>query len=93
MANQKTVKTDHFETPQVDGRKIVATHRRRIQNYERRHEVSSDDMLRMVSVGKVRETAEILKWMQAYHVLRLLKPTTRTDGIHTTTTEQSTRNA
>lgn len=60
------------ETCIVDGHHIRNSLRRRIRDYERRYEISSSQMAKVISSGQVRETAEILKWMQSYHVLGLI---------------------
>jgi len=44
--------------------------------YERRYEIASSEMLKHLSAGTIRETAEMLKWMQAYHALRLIEEQT-----------------
>ena len=61
----------------------------RIRVFERRYEMSSDKMDLAYSLGLVRETAEIVEWMQAYHVRKYLNEKTLTTGTPTTTTEQS----
>ena len=90
---KETVKTRKFDTPKVSGRKAIQGYRRSIRTYEQRYETSSVEMLSKVSSGEVRETAEILKWMQAYHALQSLEDATRTVGTHTTTTAPSTKSA
>lgn len=64
---------------------------RRVRLYERRYEMPSDRMAVMLKLSCVRETAEVLKWMQSYHALRLLKSKTPMTGTHTTTTVSSTK--
>jgi hypothetical protein len=61
----------------------------RIRVFERRYEMSSDKMDLAFSLGLVRETAEIVEWMQAYYVRKYLNEKTLTTGTPTTTTEQS----
>ena len=62
----------------------------KIRKFEHRYERPSERMLQLLTWGEVKETAEILEWMQAYHVRRWLKEReTPTTGIHTTTTEPS----
>ncbi len=63
---------------------------KKIRKYEQRYEMSSEKMSRGLSDGFVRETAEILEWMQAYHGLRYLEEQTPTTGTPSTTTEPST---
>jgi hypothetical protein len=61
----------------------------RIRVFERRYEMSSDKMDLAFSLGLVRETAEIVEWMQAYYVRKYLNEKTLTTGTPTTITEQS----
>lgn len=64
----------------------------KIREFERRYERPSDRMLQLLTWGEVKETAEILEWMQAYHVCRWLQEKeTPTTGTPTTITEQSTK--
>ena len=86
------IKTAKFESPVLGGKEAIQKLKRGIRIYERRYEASSTDMLKKVSSGEVAETAEILKWMQTYHALRLIEGATPTNGTHMTTTEPSTRN-
>lgn len=72
-----------FETHKVDRRQVLKNLRRRIRVCERRYEIASSEMLKGLSAGNVRETAEILKWMQAYHALRMIERRTPTTGTHT----------
>ena len=62
----------------------------RIKVFERRYEMSSEKMCQAFSLGVVRETAEIIEWLQAYHVLLRFQGATHTDGTHGTTSELST---
>ena len=62
----------------------------KIESSERHYKQSSEQMLQSITCGAVEETAEILEWMQAYHVRRwLTEKTTPTTGTHSTITEQS----
>lgn len=64
----------------------------KIRKFERRYERPSERMLQLVTWGEVKETAEILEWMQAYHVRRWLREKeTLTTGTPTTTTGPSMR--
>ena len=45
----------------------------KIRKFEHRYERPSERMLQLLTWGEVKETAEILEWMQAYHVRRWLK--------------------
>lgn len=62
---------------------------RRIRKYERRYEVTSEEMATRLRSGCVHDTAEIIEWMQAYHVLQYLRSRTPTTGIHGITIRQS----
>ena len=64
--------------------------RERIRVFERRYEMSSEKMCHAFSLGVVRETAEIIEWLQAYHVLLRFQGATHTDGTLGTTTKPST---
>ena len=61
----------------------------RIKVFERRYEMSSEKMCQGFSLGLIRETAEIIEWLQAYHVLLRFQGQTHMDGIPGTTTEPS----
>ena len=64
----------------------------KIREFEHRYERQSERMLQLLTWGEVKETAEILEWMQAYHVRRYLKEKeTLTTGIPTATIERSTK--
>ncbi len=65
--------------------------RGRIQVFEHRYEMSSEKMCQAFSLGVVRETAEIIEWLQAYHVLQRFQGATPMAGTHGTTTESSTK--
>ena len=65
----------------------------RIRVFEHRYEMSSEKMSEEYSLGLVRETAEIVEWMQVYHVRKYLNEKTPMTGIPTTTTEQFTKSA
>lgn len=68
------------EPRKIDGRRYVAGLRTFILWSERQYEISSLEMPKRLSLEVERETDEILKWMQAYHVLALLTKTTCTAG-------------
>ena len=83
------------QTRKIPVRKLAkgvyrANLRRSIRRFERRYEMKSDKMCDLLTAGKVRETAEIIKWMQHFHVLRSLNGKTHMAGTHGTTTVQST---
>ena len=81
-----------YDTPVNDALVSLKNYRRRIKLYERRYEISSEEMVLLLKTNYTRETVEILKWMQTYHVLKSLEKMIRTTGTPTTTTEQSTTN-
>ena len=64
----------------------------RIAKYEDRYEMSSTEMVKALSSGIERETAEKLRWMFDYHALEHIRKQIRTNGITGTTTSSSTRN-
>ena len=80
-----------FETPVRDGRQMRAMLYRRVRAYERRYEMSSEQMVVLLHEGHIRETAELIKWMHACHVVRLFERKTRMTGTPMTTTEPSMR--
>ena len=92
-AKGKTIKTEHFETPVIDGREHAAELRRKIADWERAYGVSSAEMDEMVESDQVDETEEIFEWMSDYHVLAFLERETPTVGTPTTTTESSTQSS
>ena len=61
-----------------------------IRVYEQSYRVSSAEMSRLLANGDVKETEELLKWMQSYRVHQSLREPTHTIGIHGTTTGIST---
>ncbi len=63
----------------------------RIRVFERRYEMKSAKMCQAFSLGVVRETSEIIEWLQAYHVLQRLQGEIPTTGIPGTTSEPSTK--
>jgi hypothetical protein len=44
-----------------------------VQRHERRYECQSEKMIKAVSKGRVKETAEIGKWLTKYRVLKALE--------------------
>ncbi len=66
----------------------------KIRKFEQRYERPSERMLQLLTWGEVKETAEILEWMQAYHAReRLREKETLTTGTPTTTTAPPTKSA
>ena len=65
----------------------------RIQVFEQRYEMSSDQMAWELHTGGERETAEKLKWMFDYHALLSLNGETRTTGTPGTATKPSMTSA
>src|SRR5713101_602330 len=63
---------------------------RQVRLFERRYEMSSEDMLKALRNGTARETAEISKWMQSYMVLKKIDEI-RTAGTASRTTSSSTK--
>lgn len=55
--------------------KQVAIKRLRVNiaRFERRYECHSHDMIQAVTEGRVRETAEVSKWLTNYRVLKNLE--------------------
>ena len=91
VPESKPAKTENRVNPKREPRKIpvrkVTAEEMRAEleasvgMYELRYEMSSANMLQCISMGVVRETGDILKWMFDYHVLqRILAKETPTDG-------------
>ena len=59
----------------ISSRRVITNLRSNIKRYEQRYEISSEEILNMVSSGQMRETVEMLRWLQDYHVLQLLNTT------------------
>lgn len=51
-----------------------------IRRFERRYECSSETMARAVARGKMRETAEIARWLNAFDALNNLKSRRQSGG-------------
>ena len=62
---------------------------RDIKMYEFRYETKSEEMLNLLSDGKVKETSELVKWMFDFHALRRLKERILTIGKPGTATVPS----
>ena len=80
--------TDHkdktrFEIHKIDGQQLRKSLSRRISMYERRYEIASSEMLKHLSAGTIRETAEVLRWMQAYHALKFVEQRIPMTGTRT----------
>ena len=68
-----------FTTPvkKVDPEEFDANLRRSIEKFESIYEMKSEEMLHLLSDFKVRETNEILEWIQDYKYLRYLEEAPR----------------
>ena len=74
----------------MDVRARMSQLERAIKKFEFRYETKSEDMLNLLSDGKVKETGELIKWMFDFHALRRLEEETPTTGIHGTAIAPST---
>ena len=63
----------HTRVRKIDGEIYMKQLRRRIRAWERRYEVSSAEMLELISCGKEEDTVEVLIWMGDYHSLRSME--------------------
>ena len=91
MVDQKR-EVKRIPVRKVSSEEMRAELEAKIRKFEHRYERPSERMLQLLTWGEVKETAEILEWMQAYHVRRWLKDKeTHTTGTPTTITEQSTK--
>lgn len=61
-----------------------------VEGYEREHGMSSDEMADRVDRDSIVPTVEVMKWYQAYDVLKSLLETTPTTGTPGTITETFT---
>ena len=61
-----------------------------VKRFERRYECRSETMVKAVAHKKVRETAEISRWLNAYESLRSLKSRRRSNGRMTGTRTPTT---
>lgn len=80
MAQPKTV------VKKVARSQYVGRLKAHIRLFERRYEVSSDEMRWAVKKGFYPETSEISKWLQEHQILSML---VAGNGTHTTTTNGS----
>ena len=65
----------------------LADLRKEVFSYERRYQCGSREMLEALRDGKVKETWEVAKWMNAFHnLVWLAERSGRTIGISITTT-------
>lgn len=78
---------------QGDGAKHARKLRRRIRVWEQRYEVSSTEMLQLLSCGREPDTVEALFWMGDYHELQLLEGAIPTAGTLSKITRLSTKNS
>ncbi len=57
-----------------------------VQRFERRYEMTSDEMVELVKTGRFRETAEIGQWLTTYRRLKDFRDHVKggaTGGTHT----------
>ncbi|MCL4553368.1 MAG: hypothetical protein M1305_07455 [Candidatus Marsarchaeota archaeon] len=53
---------------------------RRVRGYELRYGIKSDELIKKLDTGEMKETESISKWLQALMVLRRSPEKTRTTG-------------
>lgn len=78
--------------PVRDAKVVGMNLHRSVRAYERRYEITSAEMARRLKTRSERETIDTLRWMQKYHALRLISPTTHTIGTRMTTIVPFTKN-
>jgi hypothetical protein len=66
----------------------VSQLKRDIKMYEFSYETKSEEMLSLLSEGKVKETSELVKWMFDFHALQRLEGKIPTIGKPGATTVQ-----
>ena len=64
-----------------------------MREFERRYEMSSEEMVDLFERDEIRPTAEVLRWYQVYHAVQYILEMTPTTGTPGTTTAQSMRPA
>ena len=63
----------------------------KLRKFERRYEMSSEKMAKLLELDAIRPTAEVLEWYQDYYGVQSLLGKTPTIGTPGTTTEPSTK--
>ncbi len=74
----------------ADLRALIATNRRKIDEYEQRYELPRARMAELVDWDAIIPSIEVIKWYHGYDVLKSLLEITPTTGTHGTTTETFT---
>ena len=73
----------------ISGKVMRQSLKRKLRAFERRYEMPSDQLGNMLRSGKMRETAETIRWLQTFHALQFLGEKTPTNGTRGTTTGRS----
>ena len=69
---------------------LIASNRRRVEEYEQRYELASAKMTELVDRDAIVPSLEVIKWYHTYAELKFLLETTHTTGTPGTTTSTST---
>ena len=78
----------HFSL--ADLPKLIASNRRKIEEYEQRYELASPKMAELIDRDAIVPSLEVIKWYHTYAELKFLLETTPTTGTPGITTSTST---
>lgn len=91
QVKKRKTPTNIDDIPVIPAGKLRAKLRRRIRTYERRYEMSTDDMRAVVRKDPLRETWEICQWLMDDNLLKHLDEARSTAGSPSTDTSQPTK--
>ncbi len=74
----------------VPREQMLAERQAKLRKFERRYEMSSEKMAKLLELDAIRPTAEVLLWYSTYYGVKSLLEETPTTGTPGTTTERST---
>ena len=69
---------------------LIASNRRKIEEYEQRYELASPKMAELIDRDAIVPSIEVINWYHTYAELKFLLETTPTIGTPGTTTSTST---
>ncbi len=64
-----------------DARELQRLLSQQLEDYERRHSMSSETMLRSLHLGEMPETRDVSNWVWTWQTLRMIRGETPTTGI------------
>jgi RNA polymerase-interacting CarD/CdnL/TRCF family regulator len=59
--------------PLAHNRRLLQQVRRRLARYERRYELASDQLAAALASGRLRDTAEVCRWLIDYETYQALR--------------------